>query len=154
MIQRVQSLYWLAAAICLSFLNFGMNVFTFKTKDAIYEFDFYSIVKFVNDKEISEKIIWIYPVSIFFTVLIVVSIFLFKKIKVQLKLSNRIKFGLSFIFFVLTLNAYLGVFVKNTESVVLGPGYFVLAIAVVFSYLASWRVKKDKKLLDSVDRIR
>jgi len=154
MLQRIQSLYWLGAIICLSFLNFGINVFTFKTKDAIYEFDFYSSVKFVHNTSVSEKTIWIYPATLFFTILIVVTIFLFKKLKVQHRLSNRIKVGLTFMLFVLTLNAYMGIFVNNTESVVLGPGYYLFAIAVVFTYLASWGVKKDKKLLDSVDRIR
>ena len=69
-------------------------------------------------------------------------------------MSNRIKFALTFMFFMLTVNAYAGIFVKNTNAVVLGPGYFLFAIAVIFTYLASWGVKKDKKLLDSVDRIR
>ena len=154
MIQRIQSLYWLGAIICLSFLNFGLNVFKFKTKDAIYEFDFYKLVKFVNQKAVNEKTIWIYAATIFFTVLIVVAFFLFKKLKVQYRLSNRIKVGLTFMLFVLTLNAYMGIFVNNTESVVLGPGYFIFVLAIIFCYLASWGVKKDKKLLDSVDRIR
>jgi hypothetical protein len=154
MIQRIQSLYWLGAIICLSFLNFGINVFTFKTKDAIYEFDFYKSVKFIRNTSVSQKTIWIYAASIFFTVLIVVAIFLFKRLKVQYKLSNRIKIGLTFMLFALTLNAYMGIFVNNTESVVLGPGYFIFVLAIVFSYLASWGVKKDKNLLDSVDRIR
>ena len=154
MIQRIQSLYWLGAIICLSFLNFGLDVFMFETKDAVYEFDFYSEVKFANGKVVSEKMIWIYPATILVTVFILIAIFSYKRLKVQFKMSNRIKFGLTFMLIFLTLNAYLGVFVKNTETVVLGPGYFLFAIAVVFTYLASWGVKKDKKLLDSVDRIR
>jgi hypothetical protein len=154
MLQRIQSLYWLGATICLSFLNFGLNVFTFESKDGVYEFDFYKLVKFEAGKVVSEKMIWIYPATLFFTVLIVVAIFLFKKLKVQYRLSNRIKVGLTFMLFVLTLNAYMGIFVNNTESVVLGPGYFFFVLAIIFCYLASWGVKKDKKLLDSVDRIR
>ena len=154
MIQRIQSLYWLGAAICLSFLNFGLNVFTFETKDGMYEFDFYKLVKFEAGKVVSEKMIWIYPATILVTVFILIAIFSYKRLNGQYKMSNRIKFGLTFMLIFITLNAYLGVFVKNTETVVLGPGYFLFAIAVVFSYLASWGVKKDKKLLDSVDRIR
>lgn len=154
MIQRIQSLYWLGATICLSFLNFGLNVFTFETKDGIYEFDFYKLVKFEAGKVVSEKMIWVYPASILFTVFIVIAIFSYKRLKGQYKMSNRIKFALSFMFVMLTVNAYAGVFVKNMNAVVLGPGYFLFAIAVVFTYLASWGVKKDKKLLDSVDRIR
>ena len=154
MLQRIQSLYWLGAIICLSFLNFGLDVFRFETKDAVYEFDFYSVVKFVNNKAVSEKTIWIYPACILFTVFIIIAIFSYKRLKGQYKMSNRIKFALTFMFFMLTVNAYASIFVKNTNAVVLGPGYFLFAIAVIFTYLASWGVKKDKKLLDSVDRIR
>ena len=154
MLQRIQSLYWLGAIICLSFLNFGLDVFRFETKDAVYEFDFYSVVKFVNNKAVNEKTIWIYPACILFTVFIIIAIFSYKRLKGQYKMSNRIKFALTFMFFMLTVNAYASIFVKNTNAVVLGPGYFLFAIAVIFSYLASWGVNKDKKLLDSVDRIR
>jgi hypothetical protein len=154
MLQRIQSLYWLGAIICLSFLNFGLDVFRFETKDAVYEFDFYSVVKFVNNKAVNEKTIWIYPACILFTVFIIIAIFSYKRLKGQYKMSNRIKFALTFMFFMLTVNAYAGIFVKNTNAVVLGPGYFLFAIAVILTYLASWGVKKDKKLLDSVDRIR
>ena len=154
MLQRIHSLYWLGAIICLSFLNFGLDVFRFETKDAVYEFDFYSVVKFVNNKAVSEKTIWIYPASIFVTLLISVVIFLFKNLKTQLNLSNRIKFGITFLFIIITTNAYLGVFVSNPKSVVFGSGYYLMLLAIIFTYLASWSVKKDKKLLDSVDRIR
>jgi hypothetical protein len=154
MLQRIQSLYWLGAIICLSFLNFGLDVFRFETKDAVYEFDFYSVVKFVNNKAVNEKTIWIYPACILFTVFIIIAIFSYKRLKGQYKMSNRIKFALTFMFFMLTVNAYAGIFVKNTNAVVLGPGYFLFAIAVILTYLASWGVKKDKKLLDSLDRIR
>ena len=154
MLQRIQSLYWLGAIICLSFLNFGLDVFRFETKDAVYEFDFYSVVKFVNNKAVNEKTIWIYPACILFTVFIIIAIFSYKRLKGQYKMSNRIKFALTFMFFMLTVNAYAGIFVKNTNAVVLGPGYFLFAIALIFTYLASCGVKKDKKLLDSVDRIR
>ena len=154
MIQRIQSLYWLGAIICLIFLNFGLDVFRFETKNAVYEFDFYSVVKFVNNKVVSEKTVWIYPASIFLTVLIIVAIFFYKNIKIQLNLSNRIKFGVTFFLIIVTTNAYLGVFVSNPKSVVFGSGYYLMLLAIIFTYLASWSVKKDKKLLDSVDRIR
>ena len=154
MLQRIQSLYWLGAIICLSFLNFGLDVFRFETKDAVYEFDFYSVVKFVNNKVVSEKTVWIYPASIFLTVLIIVAIFFYKNIKTQLNLSNRIKFGVTFFLIIVTTNAYSGAIVNNPKSVVFGSGYYLMLLAIIFTYLASWSVKKDKKLLDSVDRIR
>jgi hypothetical protein len=154
MIQRIQSLYWLGSIICLSFLNFGLDVFKFETKNAVYEFDFYSCLKLENGKLISEKSQWIYPASMLITVLIIVAIFLHKKIKTQLNLSNRITFGITFLFIIITINAYSGAFVDNPKSVIFAPGYYLMFISIVFSYLASWSVKKDKNLLDSVDRIR
>jgi len=154
MIQRIQSLYLLGAVICLSFLNFGVNVFTFETKEGSYEMNFYKLLKYTEGKVVSEKMIWIYPASILFTVFVLITIFSFKRLKAQLKMSNRIKFGLAFMLILLTINAYAGIFVKACENVKLGIGYYLFVLSVILTFLASWNIKKDKKLLDSVDRIR
>lgn len=154
MLQRIQSLYWLGATICLSFLNFGLNVFTFESKDGIYEFDFYKLVKLEHGKVVHEKMIWVYPVSIVFTVFLVITIFSYKNLRNQIRFGNRINIALITLFVAITINVYLGIFVKNTNSVIPKLGYFLLASSIILNYLATLSAKKDKKLLDSVDRIR
>lgn len=154
MIQRIQSLYWLVAAICLSFVNFGMNIFSFKIKDTVYEFDFYSLTEFVNGKIVKSQAKFHTILSITIFVLIVVAIFSYKNLKRQLKLSQTISFLTLMLFIEITLSAYGGLLINNAESIVPNFGYYLLPITLILNFLAQKGVKKDKKLLDSVDRIR
>ena len=154
MIQRVQSLYWLGAVVCLSFLNFGLNLFEFKSKKSNYEFDFFSLTEFVNGKVVNSQSEFhaIFSITIF--VLIVVAIFSYKNLKRQLKLSQTISFFTFMLFIEITAFGYGGFLLKNAESIITSLGYYLLPIIFILNFLAQKGVKKDKKLLDSVDRIR
>lgn len=154
MIQRVQSLYWLGAAICLGFLNFGLNLFEFKTKHSVYEFDFFSLIEIVNGKVVNSqsKFHFIFSISIF--VLITVALFSYKNLKRQLKLSQTISFFTLMLFIEITVLGFGGFLLDNTKSIVPSLGYYLLPIILILNFLAQKGVKKDKKLLDSVDRIR
>ncbi len=154
MIQRVQSLYWLGAAICLGFLNFGLNLFEFKTKHSVYEFDFFSLTEFVNGKIVKSQFKFHAVFSITIFVLIVVVIFSYKNLKRQLKLSQIISFFTLMLFIEITVFAYGGLLLSNAESIVPSFGFYLLPIIFILNFLAQKGVKKDKKLLDSVDRIR
>jgi hypothetical protein len=47
-----------------------------------------------------------------------------------------------------------GFIVTNAKSIIPGISYYMLIGAIIFNFLALQAVKKDKNLLDSVDRIR
>ena len=55
MIQRIQSLYWLGAIICLSFLNFGATIFEFKMKNSTIFYSVFKIEEIINGKIISSN---------------------------------------------------------------------------------------------------
>ena len=154
MVQRVQSLYWLGAAICLSFLNFGLNLFELKTKKSIYEFDFFSFTEIVNGKVVHSefKFHFIFTISIF--VLIVAAFFSYKNLKRQLKISQTISVFTLMLFIEITVFGYGGLLLNNAESIDPNFGYYLLPIILILNFLAQKGVEKDKKLLDSVDRIR
>ena len=154
MVQRVQSLYWLGAAICLSFLNFGLNLFELKTNKSIYEFDLFSLTEIVNGKVVHAefKFHFIFTITIF--ILIGVAIFSFKNLKRQLKLSQTISFFTLIFFIEITVLGFGGLLLDNAKSIVPSLGYYLLPIILMLNFLAQKGVKKDKILLDSVDRIR
>jgi hypothetical protein len=157
MIQRVQSLYWLAAAICLSFLNFGVSVLNFNGKDFEYEFSLFGWKKFDSaNKMIGENDMHFYLITILIFAFMIQAIFSYKSLKRQLKLANLIVYlqGLVILFLVAVFAFGKKMFGLEFDSTKVSLGFYALSLSLVFSFLATQGVKKDKKLLDSVDRIR
>lgn len=157
MIQRVQSLYWLAAAICLSFLNFGVSVLSFKGKDFQYEFSFFGWEKFDGaNKMIGENDMHFYLFTILIFAFMIQAIFSYKSLKRQLKLANLIVYlhAVVILFLVAVFAFGKKMFGLEFDSTEVSLGFYALFLSLVFSFLATQGVKKDKKLLDSVDRIR
>jgi len=157
MLQRIQSLYWFGSIICLTFLNFGVSVFSFIGKDFQYEFSLFGWKKFgAANKMIAENDMHFYLFTILIFSFIFQAIFSFKNLKRQLKLANLIIYLHAFvILFLITVFVFgkkmFGLEYKSTE---VAFGFYALFLSLVFSFLATKGVKKDKNLLDSVDRIR
>lgn len=157
MIQRIQSLYWLGAAICLSFLNFGVSVLSFNGKDFHYEFSLFGWKKFdATNKMIGENDMHFYLLTIVIFALIIQAIFSYKSLKRQLKLANLIIYIHALVvLFLVSVFAFgkkmFGLAYDTTEVTI---GFYGIFLSLIFSFLAMQGVKKDKKLLDSVDRIR
>jgi uncharacterized membrane protein YhdT len=72
----------------------------------------------------------------------------------QLTLAKWTIFLNLMIVFIHVLFSYSGMIVSNPSSIKLNFSIAFLLISCVFSVLAYLGVKKDKSLLDSVDRIR
>lgn len=157
MIQRIQSLYWLGAVVCLTFLNFGVSVLNFIGKDFHYEFSLFGWKKYdMANKMIGENDMHFYLLTIVIFAFTIQAIFSFKSLKRQLKLANLIVYlhVLVILFLVAVFafgNKMFGIEFDSTE---VSLGFYALSVSLVFSFLAAQGVKKDKKLLDSVDRIR
>lgn len=101
-----------------------------------------------------------YMLSIFLTLLCGATLMSYKKIPTQQKLA-RLNFVLHAVAFIFLLIIYYamrnqmgGLLTDATNSAVLGVGFFALAAATAFSFLASIGIKKDLNLIKSVDRIR
>ena len=157
MIQRIQSLYWLGAAICLTFLNFGVSVLNFNGKDFHYEFSLFGWKKMdVTNKIIGENDMHFYLVTILIFAFIIQAIFSYKSLKRQLKLANLIIYlhALVILFLVSVFAFGKKMFGLEYDATEVSLGFYALSTSLIFSFLATQGVKKDKKLLDSVDRIR
>ncbi len=157
MIQRIQSLYWLAAIICLSFLNFGVSLLNFNGKDFHFEFSMFGWKKMdASNKIIGKNDMYFYIATILIFAFIVQAIFSFKSLKRQMKLANLIIYlhALVILFLVSLFVFGKQMFGLEYETTEVSFGFYALFLSLIFSFLASQGVKKDKKLLDSVDRIR
>jgi hypothetical protein len=157
MIQRIQSLYWLGAAICLTFLNFGVSMLNFNGKDFHYEFYLFGWKKLdASNKIIGGNDMYFYIATILIFAFIVQAIFSFKSLKRQMKLANVIIYLHALVvLFLVSLFAFgKQMFGLEYETTEVSFGFYALFLSLIFSFLATQGVKKDKKLLDSVDRIR
>jgi hypothetical protein len=157
MIQRIQSLYWLGAAICLSFLNFGVSVLNFNGKDFNYEFSLFGWKKYdAANKMVGENDMHFYLVTILIFAFIIQAIFSFKNIKRQMKLGKLVIYLHILVIIFIASVFVLGksIFGLTYDSVQASLGVPLLSLSFVLSTTAFNSVKKDKKLLDSVDRIR
>ena len=157
MLQRIQSLYWLGAIICLSFINFGVSLLNFNGKDFHFEFSMFGWKKMdASNKIIGKNDMYFYIATILIFTFIVQAIFSFKSLKRQMKLANLIIYlhALVILFLVSLFVFGKQMFGLEYETTEVSFGFYALFLSLIFSFLASQGVKKDKKLLDSVDRIR
>jgi hypothetical protein len=90
----------------------------------------------------------LYIVGILFVLLLVLTLMSYKKLKFQLSLA-KLSFYVSLVLSgaVIATSFLFG-------SIAYGVGSYFIFITVPLTYLAMRGVKKDKSLIDSVDRIR
>jgi len=152
MIQRIQSLYLLlitALLIAVLFLPFGV----FQTPDTMYEYTAFSI-KQAAVGSLYAMPVWVLAViSVVSATLAFVTIFFYKKRKVQVRLCFwnlllMVLFYFAYAIFLVTamndLNAGFAV----------GYGLFLPLIAIILDYLTVLAIRKDEALVKSWDRIR
>jgi len=144
MIQRIQSLYLLLAALVSGGLIFILYLWTNQSGNDIYA---------INN--IGEDDLLLKSTGILFilsSVLSFISIFLFKNRKTQIVI-NRLNIVLNF--FLLGIIVYL-LLTLSGEAVVSkkGIGSFLPLIVILFLVLANKAIIKDEKLVKSVDRLR
>lgn len=131
MIQRIQSLFLLVAALFLALAAFALPIWV----------EIGGIEVFAGTNNIFKGII------ILASLLSLISIFRYSNRKQQLLLS--------YVTVLLELASLACVFLYVTEEFQLfGLGLYALCIAIPFSLLAIRGIKKDDNLIKSVDRIR
>lgn len=151
MIQRKQSLFLLVAAFCTSWLAIG-NMAEFVSTETTYMLKYMGIYPVDSAK----AVLLTYPLAILVvssTLLSVVTIFLFKKRQLQIRLSGinlALTAGIAaFIFYF----GYVGK--KSLSAVVVYNWSAVLPfVALVMIVLAMIAILKDEALIKSINRIR
>ncbi len=160
MIQRIQTIYILISIICLSIITFGRSIliYIFGTSIEHYEITLYGIT---NQEHISVKSSFDLPLNILAFLLLpllLFSIISFKNLKRQsliLKISTLLYslliIGVVSIYFFNDIDI-------NTDTTKYSPqlasGFFILCIGLPALILANNGIKRDKKLIDSLNRLR
>lgn len=144
MIQRIQTLYLLAAATFSGGLIFVFSLWTEASTKVI------SAPDLMNETSLLLKTIFItYLLS---AILSVIALFLFKKRQLQFVIG-RVNMLINF--YLLGVLIYVSLTVSGETSVSeKGIGMFIPVIVIVLLALANKAIKKDEDLVKSVDRLR
>jgi glucan phosphoethanolaminetransferase (alkaline phosphatase superfamily) len=156
MIQRIQSLYFFFAAVCIGILAFA-PLYSAEYQDIKYDVFIGGLLK---SKGGTEEVISsnpaLFAVVILLLLMPLIAIFLFNNRKLQLRIGSSAM--LSYTIFVFVLAALVN------ESMKLAPeistqGHYNWGLALPFAgvillFLANRAIKKDEALIRSADRLR
>ncbi len=141
MIQRIQTLYWTVAILLVILVFLVSDVMVYQLEGE--NFSFKSGVMFIF-------------FSITFTLSVLLAIINFKKVKKQLQLAkiSLVINGL-LIIYLLTIRFFgQNILFFNPLTLKTDIGFYLIIITFPLSFLAYSGVKRDKSLLDSLDRLR
>jgi len=156
MIQRVQTIYLFLAIICLGSTCMGLEFYRFVQPNEAFTFSVFGIESVKGDASTIHKSIPIYLSVIGFCLFLFMTLMSYKNLKRQLKWVRSCTF-LYAVFVIASIVFYYagGGIISEGEYVrELGLGYALLIAGFPFCFLAQLGIKKDKKLLDSLDRLR
>jgi amino acid transporter len=157
MIQRVQSIYYALAMICVSIASFGANIYVFQGSETRYEFNAFGISEFTTSDNVDAlSPMPYYIVGICLILLAFIALMSYKNHKRQLAVG-RLTLFVYFVLVILTLlGSFLGHYLTEEETLSrnLGAGFFFFIAGFPFIFLGNIGVKRDKNLLESLDRLR
>lgn len=158
MIQRIQSLYLVLAMVALVLLSvFPMAMFYSQT--GIYELNIFGLESITPGNKIPFVGWFFLPLTAIAGIVLildVVALLSFKKRLRQINLTHAAIF-LSIVFIVGLMFYYIPAIEENTRTKVNYRntfGIYLPLISLVFNLLAQRYIKKDEKLVRSVDRLR
>lgn len=152
MIQRIQSIYLLLVAILM-----GITVFSplLQLTDASGSITQIMYSCGIHQGETLVKPLWgVLSVGGLSALMALINIFLFKKRKLQIKVGMFTTFLL--LFFYITAAVYFYSYTSRTglEFMAVYYGTILPFIALILNIMAVSRIRKDEKLVRSLDRIR
>lgn len=158
MIQRIQSIYLLAAALLFFFmLNNPLAEIVSTEKDMIAELTYLRIEAVTSppDVEFTSQSVWpLTALLISIMVLEIIAIFLYKRRTLQMRLclfNIFLMFGLVAMIYYYAKYAPVGI--ERADSVLLWP-IVVPFISIILTYLALKAIQKDDALVKSWERLR
>jgi hypothetical protein len=157
MIQRIQTVYLLLSMIFLSVVSFGMTFIAFVEGEKSYELTSFGVLIKDEQGNILEKMSNPFYLTTFvLIVLCFVSMMSYKNLNRQLRLV-RMTFYLyllvtiGLIIFSVSGASFLDLSNAKRE---LGLAYILFVCGLPFVFLANIGVKRDKNLIDSLNRLR
>lgn len=159
MIQRLQTVYYLISMICLGILLSGMDLLRFTVKDGYYSFNVHGIAQHFTDSKlamIQTKSLPLYITVIGLILLEFVVIMSYKNLNRQFQLARSIFFLYLLILIGFIVFAAIGYSPSSSIQTTreLGLGFIFLVLGFPFAFLGQIAIKRDKKLLDSLNRLR
>ncbi len=155
MLQRIQTVYFALAAICIG-LTLAFPFATYSVPDGDVVFNAFGITS-NSAKSVDPSVFFPYAIELVVSFgIIVFTIFQFKKRTNQLKI-NRLNFVLlivllAFLFYDLSsVRDQLGI---EEAGVSYGVGFMLPIAALPMLFLANRAIKKDEALVKSLDRLR
>lgn len=158
MIQRIQSIYLFIAILCIGSVTFGKTIFTFFKDKMTFEISSFGIKSNpVIEGQIDYNISFPgYLIGLGLLIIGVATLFSFKN------LQRQYRFGRLFFYtyFCVVLSVILLYYFGNSKitdgitSKHLNTGYFLLVAGFPFTFLANTGINRDKKMLDSLNRLR
>jgi uncharacterized membrane protein len=153
MIQRIQSLYLALVAMVYSSL-FYLPINEMISGTHVLKLSIWGLFEITGDQE--ELITEAFPLLIITSISILialVSIFLFKNRKLQMRLSNYNSILSVGMMGLMAFYVYQ-IATSNQTEIGFSIGLIVPVIALIFSVLAFRAIRKDELLIKSIDRIR
>lgn len=160
MIQRIQTIYLAIAMIFLSMVATGSEVFRFVGEKSFYIVNSFGVEHFhtayPNGKSEMVSSYPLYISLIILVLLLFITLMAYKNLTRQLKLV-RTSF---FIYLLLTIGLVVFSFIGDNQfpgaplKRELGLGYLFFVLGLPFVFLANISIKRDKGLIDSLNRLR
>lgn len=158
MIQRIQSIYLGICILLLSSLFFGISVVDFSSSSLKYELSGLRLTKIdpQTGEELSSNMHFGGLIILVLLASALLTLLNYKDLKKQFKLGR----SLFFTYFMVIL--FMTIFVSAGSSWIdgeintreIGLGYMLFVAGFPFTFLANIGIKRDKSLLDSLDRLR
>ena len=157
MIQRVQTLYLGILIILVSIVTIGTPLFSFVAKESKFTFSSWGITEYSLDgKVLGTETFPMFIGTIALVLLSFLCLMSFKSLERQFKLGRMV--------FYIYLLSLIGLFVlafmgegmvdAKTTGREMEIGFYLFIAGFPFSFLANLGIKRDKKLLESLDRLR
>lgn len=158
MIQRVQTIYLAIVMICLGISASGAAFFSYSNTTSRFTFDSFGITEYEiqTGNVMKTEFFPIFIGLIALTLLAFLCMMSYKNLKRQFKLGRLIFFLYLAMLISLLITTYFGSSLLNVdvEKRELGLGFLMMIIGFPFTFLANTGIKRDKALLDSLNRLR
>lgn len=159
MIQRIQSIFLLVVISVLTIVSFWGNLFEIVTDEARFDFNGFGISKYTLDgKElISQTSIPVFVISLALALFALFILFSYKKLNTQFRYAKLLwgfylltLIGVAVWFYLIAPGQTNGKIIHSNYS----AAFYILVIGLPFTYLAYAGIRKDKKTIDSLNRLR
>lgn len=160
MLQRIQTIFYLIALLAILIPLFGMDIFTFSNGEVKQHMTFFGTEVEVIKTGLGQPKIWtpsfLYIVNIVIALLLLITIVLYKSLKTQYTIGRFVLLIYGAYIIILAVLAYFDsqLLIIARSSMAIGAGFYSAVIGLPFIWLGNRGVRKDRKLLDSLNRLR